>query len=163
MLAISARAAPCWVRTFFLLCFRLVMIHLCCVPYSLNRVSTAGGHDHSAANPRTHGLSCLYAGKTYVGHAKTVMHGKTSPVQHAKQSIFQYISSPFMAARYHSLIVRTLPQNFELLAWTSTGDEHEIMAMKHKTLPLVGVQFHPSSFMTEHGMMLMKNFLKGRW
>lgn len=106
-----------------------------------------------------------------IGLAPTVMHGKTSQIQHTGTSIFRDIPSPFTVARYHSLVVTSLPKNFKLLAWTSSNNtspsplgrgvrgEGVIMAMRHTSLPLIGVQFHPESFMTEHGATLMKNFL----
>lgn len=119
-------------------------------------------------------MAHVFGGSRYVGHAKKVMHGKTSLISHAGKSLFQGIPSPFPAARYHSLIVKKLPSDFELLAWTTSppspigggaggGGNREIMAMKHKTLPLFGVQFHPESFLTKHGEKLMHNFLTGRW
>lgn len=104
-------------------------------------------------------MAHVFGGRHYVGHAAEVMHGKTSKIFHTGTSIFQRIPSPFLAARYHSLIVKKLPEDFELLAWTGSGTEREIMAMKHRTLPLFGVQFHPESFLTKHGEKLMKNFL----
>ena len=108
-------------------------------------------------------MAHVFGGKNFVGHAKNVMHGKTSNISHTKKSIFHGIPSPFPAARYHSLIVKKLPKDFELLAWTGKNKQKEIMAMKHKKLPIFGVQFHPESFLTEHGDMLMKNFLSGTW
>jgi len=104
-------------------------------------------------------MAHVFGGKSYVGHAVQVMHGKTSNIRHTGKSIFQRIPSPFVAARYHSLIVKKLPKDFELLAWTSSGKDEEIMAMEHARLPLFGVQFHPESFLTKHGETLMKNFL----
>ena len=108
-------------------------------------------------------MAYVFGGKSYVGHAAQVMHGKTSKIRHTGKGIFQRIPSPFLAARYHSLIVKKLPKNFELLAWTGSGKKADIMAMKHTTLPLFGVQFHPESFLTDHGALLMKNFLRGPW
>ncbi len=104
-------------------------------------------------------MAHVFGGKHFVGHAQQVMHGKSSKIFHIGKSIFQRIPSPFLAARYHSLIVKKLPKDFELLAWTGSGKTREIMAMKHTTLPLFGVQFHPESFLTKHGEKLMKNFL----
>lgn len=104
-------------------------------------------------------MAHVFGGKSFVSHAAQVMHGKTSDIRHTGKSIFQRIPSPFLAARYHSLIVKKLPKDFELLAWTGSGDTKEIMAMKHRTLPLFGVQFHPESFLTKYGEKLMKNFL----
>lgn len=106
-------------------------------------------------------MAHIFGVPRYVGHAKSVMHGKTSLISHTGKSLFQGIPSPFPAARYHSLIVKKLPNDFELLAWT--GAEKEIMAMKHTELPIFGVQFHPESFLTKHGEKLMNNFLTGKW
>ncbi|MBP9850324.1 MAG: aminodeoxychorismate/anthranilate synthase component II [Candidatus Peribacteraceae bacterium] len=104
-------------------------------------------------------MAHVFGGARYVGHATHVMHGKTSEVRHTGTSVFHGIPSPFTAARYHSLIVKKLPKDFELLAWSSSGASQEIMAMQHKNLSVVGVQFHPESFLTKHGSRLMKNFL----
>ncbi|KQC46639.1 anthranilate synthase [Geobacillus sp. Sah69] len=90
--------------------------------------------------------------------ALRLMHGKTSSVYHDGETIFRGVPSPFTATRYHSLIVEkeTLPDCFIVSAWT---DEDEVMAIRHKTLPIEGVQFHPESIMTSHGMQLLKNFI----
>ncbi len=90
--------------------------------------------------------------------AKTLMHGKVSEVLHAGQGVFRGLPSPFRATRYHSLAVKreSLPDCLEVTAWTEDG---EIMGMRHKTLPVEGVQFHPESILTEHGHDLLKNFL----
>ncbi|WP_339914502.1 aminodeoxychorismate/anthranilate synthase component II [uncultured Brevundimonas sp.] len=90
--------------------------------------------------------------------AKSLMHGKTSPIEHAGQSVFRGLPSPFTATRYHSLAVRrdTLPDVLEVTAWTADG---EIMGLAHKTRPIHGVQFHPESIATEHGHDLLANFL----
>lgn len=89
-------------------------------------------------------------------HAKNILHGKTSEIYHNKNGIFAKLKSPFTAARYHSLIINQVPEEFELTAWTK---EKEIMAIQHKEFPLYGIQFHPESFMTEEGNKLMKIFL----
>lgn len=106
-------------------------------------------------------IAQAYGGQ--VVHARQVMHGKLSPVHHSSQGIFQNIETPFLATRYHSLIVdkATLPDCFDITAWTETpaGDVDEIMAIKHKDLPIEGVQFHPESIMTRHGHQLLQNFL----
>lgn len=114
-------------------------------------------------------MGLVFGGAKVIKKASEPMHGKTSTVHHTGTSIFYGIPSPFRSARYHSLIVSSVPKNFELLAWTM--DSHltrhgggvmgggTIMAMRHTSLPLIGVQFHPESFMTEHGATLMKNFL----
>ena len=90
--------------------------------------------------------------------AKALMHGKTSPIEHAGQSVFRGLPSPFTATRYHSLAVRreTLPDVLEITAWTADG---EIMGLAHRTRPIHGVQFHPESIATEHGHDLLANFL----
>ncbi|MED4300932.1 aminodeoxychorismate/anthranilate synthase component II [Geobacillus stearothermophilus] len=90
--------------------------------------------------------------------APRLMHGKTSSVYHDGETIFRGVPSPFTATRYHSLIVEkeTLPDCFIVSAWTK---EDEVMAIRHKTLPIEGVQFHPESIMTSHGMQLLKNFI----
>jgi para-aminobenzoate synthetase component 2 len=102
-------------------------------------------------------IAQAFGGK--VVRADRLMHGKTSQVFHDGKTIFSGIPSPFTATRYHSLIVEkeTLPDCFEISAWT---EENEIMAIRHKTLPVEGVQFHPESIMTSHGMQLLKNFIE---
>ena len=90
--------------------------------------------------------------------AKSLMHGKTSPIEHEGGSVFAGLPSPFTATRYHSLAVsrETLPDELEVTAWTDDG---EIMGFQHKTRPVFGVQFHPESIATEHGHDLLANFL----
>jgi para-aminobenzoate synthetase component II len=90
--------------------------------------------------------------------ADRLMHGKTSPILHDGKSIFRNLSNPFTATRYHSLLVEreSLPAVLEVSAWTTEG---EIMGLRHKTLPVEGVQFHPESILTEEGMALLKNWL----
>nr|WP_239589633.1 aminodeoxychorismate/anthranilate synthase component II [Metabacillus crassostreae] len=90
--------------------------------------------------------------------AERLMHGKTSEINHNGDTIFKNMENPFTATRYHSLIVKneTLPDCLEVTAWT---DENEIMAVRHKTLPIEGVQFHPESIMTSFGKDLLKNFI----
>jgi anthranilate synthase component 2 len=92
-------------------------------------------------------------------HAKTLMHGKTSQIRHTNQGVFKDLKNPFTATRYHSLVIdrATLPSCLEVTAWT---DDEEIMGVRHKTLPIEGVQFHPESVLTEHGHDLLNNFLK---
>lgn len=92
-------------------------------------------------------------------HAKTLMHGKTSEITHTNEGIFKGLPSPYRATRYHSLVIEreSCPDCLEITAWTDDG---EIMGVRHKTLPIEGVQFHPESIMTEHGHALLKNFLK---
>jgi anthranilate synthase component 2 len=93
-----------------------------------------------------------------VVHARTLMHGKTSPILHTGQGVFAGLPSPFTATRYHSLAVEreSLPECLEVTAWTEDG---EIMGLRHKTLAVEGVQFHPESILTEHGHDMLKNFL----
>jgi anthranilate synthase component 2 len=96
-----------------------------------------------------------------VVHAKTLMHGKTSPIHHAGGGVFRGLPSPFVATRYHSLAVEreSLPDCLEVTAWTEDG---EIMGLAHKSLAIEGVQFHPESILTEHGHALLRNFLTER-
>lgn len=91
-------------------------------------------------------------------HAKTLMHGKTSPITHTNAGVFSGLPSPFTATRYHSLAVErhSLPECLEVTAWTEDG---EIMGLRHRTLAVEGVQFHPESILTEHGHAMLKNFL----
>jgi para-aminobenzoate synthetase component II len=93
-----------------------------------------------------------------VVQAERLMHGKTSEMFHDGKTIFQGLPNPFPATRYHSLIVKreTLPDCFEISAWTKEG---EIMAIRHKELPIEGVQFHPESIMTTSGKELLQNFV----
>lgn len=91
--------------------------------------------------------------------APIIMHGKISPITHQQASLFQGLPSPFNATRYHSLVVEpsSLPQVFSIDAWTDDGT---IMALSHKRFPLWGLQFHPEAILSEHGMVLLKNFLQ---
>jgi len=91
----------------------------------------------------------------------SLMHGKTSPILHDGKELFNGLPSPFNATRYHSLIVDrpTLPDCLEVTAWVENG---EIMGLRHKELPIWGIQFHPESILTEGGMDLLRNFLKLR-
>ena len=108
---------------------------------------------------------CL--GHQCIGHAfgaevvvnYRMMHGKTSPIKHNGKDLFAGMPNPFLATRYHSLVSKrdTMPDVLEITAET---DEGEIMGVKHKTLPIWGVQFHPESILTENGRHIMKNFLK---
>ena len=99
-----------------------------------------------------------YAFGGTVLRSASLMHGKTSPIFHNGQELFAGLPNPFLATRYHSLIVdrHTLPDCLEVTAWVENG---EIMGLRHKELPLWGVQFHPESILTERGMDLFKNFL----
>ena len=90
--------------------------------------------------------------------APRLMHGRTSPIEHDGRGLFRGVPSPFRATRYHSLIVdRTnLPADLEISAWTAEG---ELMGLRHRRFAIEGVQFHPESFLTEHGHVLLRNFL----
>jgi anthranilate synthase component 2 len=98
-----------------------------------------------------------------VVRAKTIMHGKTSMIHHKGEGAFKGLPSPFEATRYHSLVVEqdSLPDCLEITAWTQNedGSLDEIMGLRHKTLPVEGVQFHPESILTQHGHDLLGNFL----
>ena len=91
--------------------------------------------------------------------AGEIMHGKTSLIHHDGKGVFLGIPSPFMAIRYHSLVIQneTLPDELEVSAWTDNGI---IMGVRHKSLPVEGIQFHPESILTEYGKELLSNFLK---
>ena len=98
-----------------------------------------------------------------VVRARQVMHGKTSPIYHSGVGIFRNLPSPYTATRYHSLVVEkdSLPDCLEMTAWTchEDGSVDEVMGMRHKTLPIEGVQYHPESILSEHGHALLENFL----
>jgi len=98
----------------------------------------------------------VFGGK--VIRARRLMHGKTSPVHHDNKGVFAGLPNPFDATRYHSLIIEkeSCPDCFEI---TAHADEDEIMGLRHKELPVFGVQFHPESILTTHGKKLLKNFL----
>ena len=91
-------------------------------------------------------------------HAKTLMHGKVSPIHHSGKGVFRGLPSPYDATRYHSLAIEreTCPAELEITAWTDDG---EIMGVRHRALAVEGVQFHPESILTEHGHALLRNFL----
>ena len=96
-------------------------------------------------------------------HARQVMHGKTSKIYHNNTDVFTGLTNPFTATRYHSLVVErsSLPDCLEVTAWTqdANGNIDEIMGLRHKTLPIYGVQFHPESILTDAGHQLLQNFL----
>ena len=106
-------------------------------------------------------LGQVFGGK--VVRAARIMHGKTSPVHHRGEGVFAGLPSPFDATRYHSLVVEktSVPDCLEVTAWTENADGSvdEIMGLRHKTLAVEGVQFHPESILTEHGYNLLRNFL----
>ena len=93
-----------------------------------------------------------------VVHARTLMHGKTSAIHHDGTGVFRGLPSPYVATRYHSLAIEreSCPRELEVTAWTEDG---EIMGVRHRSLPVEGVQFHPESILTEHGHALLRNFL----
>jgi len=109
-------------------------------------------------------LGQAFGGK--VVRAKTIMHGKTSMIRHKGVGVFAGLPDPFEATRYHSLVVEkeSLPDCLEITAWTehADGSFDEIMGLRHKTLAVEGVQFHPESILTEHGHAMLANFLKAR-
>ena len=111
-------------------------------------------------------LSHQSIGQVYGGdvvRARQVMHGKTSPIYHHNVGVFRDLNNPVTATRYHSLVVskETLPDCLEVTAWTQNddGSVDEIMGLRHKTLMVEGVQFHPESILTDQGHALLKNFL----
>ena len=93
-----------------------------------------------------------------VVHAKTLMHGKVSRIHHSGRGVFRGLPTPYEATRYHSLAIEraTCPQDLEVTAWT---DDAEIMGVRHRSLAVEGVQFHPESILTQHGHALLRNFL----
>lgn len=106
-------------------------------------------------------------GQVYGGQivrARQVMHGKVSPVHHHNEGVLQGLTNPLTTTRYHSLVIdwQTLPECLEVTAWTQLddGSHDEIMGIRHKSLPVEGVQFHPESIMTQQGHDLLANFLR---
>ena len=107
-------------------------------------------------------------GQVFGGHvirAGRIMHGKVSAMRHHGRGVFAGLPDGYTATRYHSLVVdkARLPDCLEITAWTENddGSMEEVMGLRHKTLPIEGVQFHPESVLTEHGHALLKNFLDG--
>jgi anthranilate synthase component 2 len=100
-----------------------------------------------------------YGGK--IVRAKQLMHGKTSMIVHEGKSVFRDLPSPIEATRYHSLVIEraSLPACLEVTA--SSGDDNEIMGVRHRELPVTGIQFHPESILTQYGHEMLANFLKG--
>ncbi|MFK8031543.1 MAG: aminodeoxychorismate/anthranilate synthase component II [Gammaproteobacteria bacterium] len=98
-----------------------------------------------------------------VVHARRVMHGKTSMIEHDGRHVFRDLPSPFEATRYHSLVVKpdSVPDLLDINAWSLDEDGHrdEIMGLRHRTFPVFGVQFHPEAIFTEHGHQILHNFL----
>ena len=107
-------------------------------------------------------MAQAFGGK--VIRARQVMHGKTSVIGHDGRGVFHALNNPLTVTRYHSLLVEeaTLPAEFEISAWTlpTDGSSREIMGLRHRTLPLEGVQFHPESILSEQGLELLANFLR---
>ncbi|KFL36941.1 anthranilate synthase component II [Arenimonas donghaensis] len=107
-------------------------------------------------------LGQAFGGK--VVRARTIMHGKTSPIRHKGVGVFAGLPDPFEATRYHSLVVEkdSLPDCLEVTAWTENddGSVDEIMGLRHRTLAVEGVQFHPESILTQHGHDMLRNFLQ---
>ncbi|MDH5393127.1 MAG: aminodeoxychorismate/anthranilate synthase component II [Gammaproteobacteria bacterium] len=104
----------------------------------------------------------VFGGK--IIHAKKIMHGKTSMMHHNNEGVFKGLTNPYQATRYHSLVIEkeSLPDCLQITAWTENenGELDEIMGVRHKELPIEGVQFHPESILTQHGHDLLKNFLE---
>ena len=107
-------------------------------------------------------IAQVFDGK--IVRATKVMHGKTSAIHHSGIGVFKDIPNTFEATRYHSLVVKreNLPECLDVTAWTENedGSVDEIMGIRHKTLPIEGVQFHPESILTQHGHHLLRNFLE---
>ena len=105
----------------------------------------------------------VFGGK--IIHAGEIMHGKTSEIYHNGEGLFQGFTNPYIATRYHSLVIEkdSIPDCFEITAWTQNknGDMDEIMGVRHKEYPIAGVQYHPESILTAYGHELLDNFLKG--
>ena len=101
----------------------------------------------------------VFGGNVIVNYR--MMHGKTSPIHHDGKGLFEGLPNPFAATRYHSLFIArdSVPDCLQVTAWT---DEGEVMGVRHKELPIHGVQFHPESILTESGRMILQNFLKLR-
>ena len=100
----------------------------------------------------------------HIGHARAIMHGKTSMMHHSNAGVFKGLPNPFEATRYHSLVIEpdSLPDCLEVTAWTAddSGAVDEIMGVRHKTMAVEGVQFHPESILTRSGHDLLRNFLE---
>jgi len=107
------------------------------------------------------GHQCIaqaFGGK--VVRASRLMHGKTSRIRHDRMKIFRDVACPFVATRYHSLTVEreSIPEDFDISAWTE--DQNEVMGIRHRRMPIDGVQFHPESFLTDEGPRIVRNFLE---
>jgi anthranilate synthase component 2 len=98
--------------------------------------------------------------------ATQLMHGKTDNIFHDDRGLFEGLPNPFIATRYHSLVIQpgTLSNEFEISAWSEAPDgSREIMAVRHREYPLIGLQFHPESFLTDCGPELLRRFIRMRW
>jgi anthranilate synthase component 2 len=106
------------------------------------------------------GIISVFGGK--VLRARRLMHGKTSIIRHDGKGVFEGVKNPFTATRYHSLVgeKKSIPSCIEVTA--ESTDDYEIMAVRHRTYPITGVQFHPESILCEDGKRIIKNFLEGR-
>ena len=106
-------------------------------------------------------IGAVFGGQ--IVRAQKVMHGKTSPIHHNGEGVFRDLPSPFTATRYHSLVVDadSLPDCLEVTAWTEddSGSQEEIMGLRHRELDIEGVQFHPESILSEHGHVMLDQFL----
>ena len=116
-------------------------------------------HDFAVVGPRGDVQTIRQAFGGTIVRAKELMHGKTSMIHHLDTGVFKGLPNPFRATRYHSLVIEreSLPDCLEITAWTDDG---EIMGVRHTTLAVEGVQFHPESILTEHGHAMLANFLK---
>ncbi len=133
-------------------------ISVACVEYFAGRLPILGvclGHQS---------IGQATGGK--IVRAKRLMHGKTDHIYHDDRGLFAGLPNPFVATRYHSLVIQpdTLNKQFEVSAWCDAPDgEREVMGIRHRDYPLIGLQFHPESFLTEHGPELLKRFIEIRW
>jgi anthranilate synthase component 2 len=128
-------------------------ISLECVKHFAGRIPVLGvclGHQS---------IGQAFGGK--IVRAPELMHGKTDRIQHDNQGLFAGLENPFVATRYHSLVIEPtlLPDELIVSAWTETGGTRQIMGVRHRTYPLEGWQFHPESFLTEPGIELLRRFL----
>ncbi|MBD3191000.1 MAG: aminodeoxychorismate/anthranilate synthase component II [Candidatus Heimdallarchaeota archaeon] len=108
------------------------------------------------------GHQCIgYAFGAMIGYAKNLLHGKVSEISHDGKTIYKNIRNPFIATRYHSLVVEAsnFPETLEISAYSGNG-ETEIMGIRHKEYPIEGVQFHPESILTTQGKLILKNFIE---
>lgn len=125
---------------------------------SVEIVRRLGGHVPILGVCLGHQSIAVALGASVV-RANRLMHGKTSPIYHDGRGVYEGVANPFIATRYHSLIVdrSTIPEELEVTAWTQSD---ELMGLRHRSMPIEGVQFHPESFMTENGHRILANFLR---